>query len=680
MLTPGDFVGPYRIERELGRGGMAVVYLAYHERLERAVALKILHQNLQGDAGFVARFLYEARAAARLDHPNIVALHDAGQIDGIDYIAIEYVEGESLAEIMQRVRGPLPLDFTLSVIGQVAAALDYAHSRGVVHRDIKPSNILVRHTGHALLADFGIARAASIASLTHTGSVMGTPEYMSPEQAEGKSVDGRSDLYSLAIVAYRMLTGSVPFRGESPQATLYAHVHHPLPDPGAANPELTPAISAILRTATAKKPEQRFPTAGAFAQALRTPAAAAPPPAAPPPPRPDPPARPAGPGIWLYAALGFLLGVALLSIAAWALLRDQEPPPRPPAATTPAGGGLSTLPPLPAAATATATPSPSPTLTATPTETPTPTPTPTATPDLPPRLAYVSNRSGAPQIYTIFADGSGDTQLTFAGRNDRPFWAADGSQLFFASDRSGQLALWAMRPDGSEQTEGFAAPAALNYSLSPDGQYIAYAGAAAGDFDIYLDNSIWAALPGDQIEYVWAPDSSRILFENAEGPQVLYTIARGGQPLQITEESYGSWNPTWAPDSRRLAYASTQDGNAGIYTFDLSGGAVQRLTPMDVWSQAPTWAPSGAAIAHISGEGDGSWGLYLVSADGRGRIHLFGPVFPEAPAAWSSDSRLLAFILHDGDQELALIAGDGSGFRRLTDNSADDWNPVWQPR
>ena len=332
MLRPGDILGPYRIEREIGRGGAAIVYLAYHLRLERPVALKVLYEQLRGDAGFVERFLFEARAAARLDHPNIVAIYDAGAIDGVDYIAEEYVEGESLADILRRMAGPasvgsLPLDFAVSVITQVAAALDYAHQRGIIHRDIKPSNILVRSNGHALLTDFGIARAASMMTGTQTGMVLGTPEYMSPEQAQGRPVDGRSDIYSLAIVAFHMLTGRPPFRGETPQATLYAHVHQTLPDPRSFNPALTPAVAVVLQAAAAKTPDRRYPTATAFAQALATPVFAsssttsASPAASPAARGRAPPAAPPrnGSSFWLWAILGFLIGLAVLSFAAWML-------------------------------------------------------------------------------------------------------------------------------------------------------------------------------------------------------------------------------------------------------------------------------------------------------------------------------------------------------------------------
>ena len=316
MFRPGDIIGPYRIEREIGRGGMAIVYLAYHQRLERPVALKVLFEHLRGDSEFVNRFLVEARAAARLDHPNIVAIHDAGQIGGIDYIAMEYVEGESLGDILQRVGGALPLDFVFSAINQVADALDYAHRQGIIHRDIKPSNILIRPNGHALLTDFGIARAGGPSNITHAGVVLGTPEYMSPEQAQGREVDGRSDLYSLAIVAYHMLTGRTPYRGAAAQATLYAHIHQDLPDPRSFNPQLPPALPNVLRIAAAKDPSRRYTSCSVFAQALRnSPYVAA---------ASKPPVRRKSSPVWLYVIIGLLIGLAAISFTVYFMLFYQS--------------------------------------------------------------------------------------------------------------------------------------------------------------------------------------------------------------------------------------------------------------------------------------------------------------------------------------------------------------------
>ncbi len=683
MLRPGDILGPYRIERELGRGGAAIVYLAWHQRLERPVALKVLYEHLRGDTDFVERFLFEARAAARLNHPNIITVHDAGHIDGIDYIAMAYVDGETLADILRRVPGPLPTDFVLSVVGQVAAALDYAHQRGIVHRDIKPSNILVQENGHVLLTDFGIAHAARFAGqITQTGMVLGTPEYMSPEQAAGLAVDGRSDVYSLGIVAYHLLTGQPPFRGETPQATLYAHIHQPLPDPRHLNPALPPAISTVLAMVTAKAPERRYPTATAFAQALALALTAAPEPAtavlspaggATRPPGPPGPSPVAAAPLWPYVLLGFLLGLAALAFVAWALLRAQPEatlaPTRPP--TVVVGGILATVTPTP--------------IVVLPTPTATPTPTVTPTPEW--RAAYilyVSDRTGNPQIYRIGSDGSDDRPLTFEGRNDRPFWSADGQRIFFHSDRGGRLALWSMRPDGHEQTPVFEATDAVAYSLSPDGRHRVYARRQEDGYELYLDGLPWLRIPGEQLAYVWSPDSRFVAFElNRVRKRIAIAAVEAPVFLFETEENANAWNPTWSPDGRRLAFASDRDGNAGIYRLDLGNGDLVRLTPLADWSQVPSWAPDrgdGGAIAHIVGDMDNTWSLFVMQADGSRRARLYNPVFPGTTVTWSAAADRLAFVIADADRELAVIARDGTGFLRLTDNSASDWDPVWEPR
>lgn len=705
MFAAGDTLGPYRIEREIGRGGMAVVYLAYHKRLERPVALKVLQEHLQHDAALVDRFRLESRAAARLEHKNIVAVYDAGEADGHDYIAMEYVEGESLADILQRVSAPLPVDFVISVVNQVAGALDYAHQRGIVHRDIKPSNILVRENGHVLLTDFGIAHAASLSSLTDAGTVWGTPQYMSPEQAAGLAVDGRSDVYSLGILTYQMLAGRKPFQSDTAPVAPYKHVYQQIPDVREANPGLPASVSTVLWTATAKDPQRRYPTAGVFSRSLRT--SLQPAPHSVPVVAPSSSGEGGRSGYCLLIAIGALLGLAAVAFVAWGLMRDVLPSfsllpaTNTPAATvataTPTGTLLIMAPPLTPTATntptitmtptplPTETPTPRPTATPQPTATPLPsptrTPTPSPTPPPVPRIAYVSDRTGDPQIFLINSDGTNDVQLTFEGRNEHPFWSKSGTLLFFTSDRGNGSALWSMNPDGSEQSELLSAPGATAYSISPDGLHTAFARLTAEEYDIYLDGAVWAALPGDQLGYLWAPDASRIVFDNATGPKIIYTVAVGStEPTALTEPDYASWNPTWAPDSDHIAFASTRDGNAGIYTMALSDRELVRLTPLEAWSQVPSWSPDGGAIAHVSGAPEGGWSLYLMGADGSARSPILSPVYPETPAAWSSDSSQLAVIILDGDQELVRIYRDGSGFMRLTDNTADDWDPAWEPR
>jgi serine/threonine protein kinase len=265
----GRQLGNYKIVGELGRGGMAVVYRAYQSSLNRYVAIKVLPPHLGFDQEFVERFQREALAAAQLRHPNIVVIHDVGHEQGVYFIVMELLEGRTLKEIIDK-EGALSVEQATRIIEQVASALDYAHQRGFVHRDVKPANIFVADDGHTTLTDFGIAKAASEAQqLTRTGMLMGTPEYMSPEQAEGGEVDYRTDLYALGIVLYLMLVGRVPFSGTTPHAILHSVIYEPPPPLRRIRPDLSPGIEAVVLKAIDKQPERRYQSGAELLEALR---------------------------------------------------------------------------------------------------------------------------------------------------------------------------------------------------------------------------------------------------------------------------------------------------------------------------------------------------------------------------------------------------------------------------
>ncbi len=265
-MHAGSTLGAYHLMERIGRGGMASVYRAYHQALDRLVAVKVLPEFFAEDAIYRERFQHEAWSVARLRHPNILQVFDFGSEDGVPFIVMELVEGGTLAD---RLGAPMPLDAAISLLEPVAAALDYAHSRGVLHRDVKPTNILLREDGSPVLADFGLAKIAGLRRLTASGSVMGTPEYMSPEQAEDRGVSQASDLYSLAVVAHEMLTGRVPFEGDTPAAVLVSHVTRPLPAAHELRGELSAHVEDVLRRGLAKNPDDRYPSASSFAYALK---------------------------------------------------------------------------------------------------------------------------------------------------------------------------------------------------------------------------------------------------------------------------------------------------------------------------------------------------------------------------------------------------------------------------
>ena len=260
--------GQYDIERELGRGGMGIVYLAHDVKLEREVAIKVLPPALAGSADVRERFLREARTSARLTHPNIVAIHGAGEIDSRVYFVMGYVDGESLADRLRR-DGPLDPAIVVPILRDVARALSYAHERGIVHRDIKPENILIDgRTGRAMVTDFGIARVAEAAPLTMTGQVLGSVHYMSPEQVSGDKLDGRSDLYSLGVVGFQALSGRLPFDNESASAVIVAHVTKAAPTLLSLAPGLPFALAAVIDRCLAKSPDARYATGDELARAL----------------------------------------------------------------------------------------------------------------------------------------------------------------------------------------------------------------------------------------------------------------------------------------------------------------------------------------------------------------------------------------------------------------------------
>jgi serine/threonine-protein kinase len=313
----------YRVLRRIGSGGMADVWLAEDAHLQRQVALKVLHSRYLQDQDFIARFQREAEAAAGLQHPNIVAVFDRGQDDGVNYIAMRYVEGPTLKELIERGLTP---EQAVALVRQVLEGARFAHRNGIVHRDLKPQNVIVDDEGKAVVTDFGIARAG-VSEITQTGSVMGTPQYLSPEQAQGFEVTGVSDLYSIGVILYEALTGRVPFEGESAVAVAMKQVAETPQRPSSINPRVSPALDAVVMRALEKEPGSRFQSADAFIaaldQAMREPGAgtgtaafaAAPPVVA--VPEEVPPEEDRRRNSWLWAlliaaiAIGLLVGLLL---------------------------------------------------------------------------------------------------------------------------------------------------------------------------------------------------------------------------------------------------------------------------------------------------------------------------------------------------------------------------------
>ncbi|WP_033309435.1 serine/threonine-protein kinase [Streptomyces iakyrus] len=271
----GQQIAGYRIEQEIGRGGMAVVYRARDLRLERTVALKLLAPELARNDTFRRRFTHESRAAAAIDHPHIVPVFEAGETDGVLYIAMRYVAGSDLRHVLDR-EGPMPPVTAVRVAAQVASALDAAHDHGLVHRDVKPGNILVSrgtdsdHPEHVYLTDFGLTKKSlSLTGFTTVGQFVGTLDYVSPEQISGKPVDARCDVYGFACVVFETLAGHPPFLRDDDMALLWAHQYDEPPPLTEDRPDLDPRVDPVFAQALAKSPDDRFPSCLAFVAALR---------------------------------------------------------------------------------------------------------------------------------------------------------------------------------------------------------------------------------------------------------------------------------------------------------------------------------------------------------------------------------------------------------------------------
>lgn len=437
-------IGRYEIKSELGRGGMATVYKAYDPRFEREVAVKVLPHEMLHDPQFRVRFEREAKTVALLEHPAIVPVYDVGEEDGQPYFVMRYMNGGDLAGRIRQ--GPLSVGETAHLMEKIAPALDEAHEKGIIHRDLKPANILFDRGGEPYISDFGIAKLTQASGATVTGgAIIGTPAYMSPEQGQGESVDGRSDIYALGVIAYEMLTGRQPYLADTPMALVVKHITEPVPHILDLNPNLPLGLEKIIETAMAKNREERFASTREFAAALSavargelptfTPATGGTlkmspktvPAAAPATLRaePPPPAASPRPG-WLLPAAGLLLVLALGGFGTFFFVSGALRPTATPTLPPP------TLPP----ASATPAPPPSPL----PSPTPQPKPSlPPAQPSLPPAppglggadaVAFLANQ----EIWLMNLDGSNLHQLSNTQDAKKALqWLPGGRSLVFIS-------------------------------------------------------------------------------------------------------------------------------------------------------------------------------------------------------------------------------------------------------
>ena len=665
----------YTIERELGRGGMATVYLARDLKHDRAVAIKVLHPELAGAIG-VERFLREIKLAARLQHPHILPLHDSGEAEGFLYYVMPYVEGESLRHRLVREK-QFPLEDALRIAREVADALSYAHSHGVMHRDIKPENILVSG-GVAVVADFGIARAITAAAgetLTETGIAVGTPAYMSPEQAAGeRQLDGRSDIYSLGCVLYEMLAGHPPFLGATAQEVLARHTLDPVPPLRTARGAVSEAVERAVMKALAKAPADRFATGQEFIAALTSGLA---------PTRTR--RRPARRTVALTA--GTALVVVSLA-AGWLMLAGRER--AAPATFTHkqltfsgqayspvispdgklfvyasdsellvqdvAGGQPITVHHVSRGLPLQWSPDASeillsqftdssvaiflvPVLGGTPRRIwqqldPRPPISASWSPDgsriavrCENKLCLINKWTGESSSIAV------DTSFDWMADLD---WSGKGGLIVFASkDRRARSAIWTIAPDGGTQRKVVEDSLALSSPRwSPAGDAIYYLRGEDQTRELWkIRVSPGTGRPkGRPFALATGVQPGRSLALSGDGKRLLYTreVAypnlwlvtvgdRGRDKTvrtrQLTTGTLGKWGPSVSPNGERVAFSMGDGTKANIYVMPMEGGPMRQITFFNAFSSGPVWSPDGREIAFGSTQG-GAPKVWTVAADG----------------------------------------------------------------
>jgi Tol biopolymer transport system component len=723
----GRTLGHYRIASRLGQGGMGEVYLAEDTRLHREVALKLLPAELAGDPERRRRFEREAQAVAALNHPNIVVVHSVEEAEGVPFLTMELVEGRALSELIPK--DGLPLGRFLELAVPLADAISAVHSRGITHRDLKPENVMVTGEGRVKVLDFGLAKrmegapvgegASGLppATTTEPGRILGTVPYMSPEQAQGKAVDHRSDVFSLGAVLYLMATGRRPFEGDDPASILSSVLKDTPPPVTELRPALPRDLGRIVRHCLHKDPERRYQTAKDIRNeleelkkevdsgALQLPAAE----------------RARQPLVTIAVVAG--LGVLVLGISIWALFFRGEAPEaaRETRPVTTLEGWESG---------------------------------PTWFGSL---IAYSKPGPEGDDIYFTTSSGGDPVRLTRSPPSHwDPRWSPDGRYIAYLSDRGADMALCLMissggserelarsdpnlgampwSPDGKELlfTRGGAlwkvdiatyketpltdpAVGGSSASWSPDGRWIAFTRRQDGRPGLWL-------LPsqgGEPLELLvdqhsndepaWSEDSRRVVFtsirpgpskdlweievssrslrrltagraddgeptvagdgriayvEGRENADLYICTVADGSHDKITAYSAGSYFPRFAPDRPRLVYVSSQSGDAELWMLDLTTRTERQLTFDLRWSGPPDWSPDGSRIVFVSNR-DGAPRLWLLDAD-VGAPHLLMDrivSYAEMLPRWSPDGRTIVFF--SGEDEVWAVDSDGENPRRL---------------
>jgi serine/threonine protein kinase/Tol biopolymer transport system component len=675
----GRVIAHYRILGPLGGGGMGVVYQAQDLSLERVVALKFLPPELTRDAESKTRFLQEARAASALDHPNICTIHEVGETDeGQLYLAMACYDGETLKQRLQR--GPLPIDEALETAQQVARGLVKAHRHGIVHRDIKPANLMITTDEIVKILDFGIAKLAGAAGLTRIGSSLGTPGYMSPEQARGDEVDPRTDVWSLGAVLYEMVTGRRPFRGEHDQAVLYA-LFNLEPEPVAQlRPDAPPELVRIIGRMLAKDPDQRYLTAaealadlralygpvtgtgtrtgmtGALTGTTSAPVLAA-------------AAQPRRRRLPAAVAALVILGAAAAATWFWRSAATVPAPLNPSFVRLTDLEGRETYPSL--------------------------------SPDGN-SFVYSKSIGGRSHIYSQRVHGANPTDLSSDPRSDdtQPAFSPDSEHIAFRSDReAGGIFIMGATGESPQRLTNFG----YNPAWSPDGNEIAFATEGVADPAVRLNVSqLWRVRvangdkqliwKGDGIQPSWSPDGRRIAYwaTDTGSRRAIWTLpVSGGRPARVTNDNHLNWNPVWSPDGRFLYFASDRGGPMNFWRVPIdqkSGkvlGAPEPVTTPAPWSGFLSFSRDGLRFAYATDEGKSN--IERMDLDPAAGTVSGTPtaVTEGARSVFSIDASpagaWITFATNAPKQDLFVIHPDGTGLRQLTTGNSKIRVPRWSP-
>lgn len=704
----GQKLGQYELRELLGMGGMGAVYAGYQANLKRTVAVKVLPLLVAARPGHLERFSFEAETVAALEHRHIIPIYDYGMQNGISYIVMRLLGGGTLGDRIIQIGHDLPTLPALSevarLVDDLAGALDYAHSRGIVHRDIKPNNIMFDTQGSAYIVDFGLAKLIEESrSFTTTGVPLGTPTYMAPEQWRAETIVPATDQYALAGIAYTLAAGHIPFDAPTPYALMHKHLNEDVPPPQTYRPDLPAALTAVLARALAKDPQARYPDvqsfAAAFSQAVtgvderRTRFFTAqlrqrPPTSVGATPilsqvslaqfengmRRKPLHR--DPLAWLAAVLTVALVIVLALLIASPGDDDgvsrasndsaASPSALAEAANEDAGGdaaapddGVRATPTDDSSATPTASLTPRPTATRAvlPSRTPgtrTPAGASAGTP-----VAGAATESDA-DVVPDLADPPDFEQIAYTMRDD------DAAELFVANADGSR----AVRLTDNRARDG-------HPDWSPDGRWLVFESERTGNRDIFLasrDGSNVIQLT-DEIAYdgqpAWSPDGRSIAFvSDRDGGRNVFILDLAGNAglRRITASLGADEQPDWSADGASLVFVSERDGNPEIYRVGIDGGEPQRLTENDADDYAPAWGPDGR-IAFVS-ERDGVPSLYVMDADGANRQRLIRTESGEKPVlaldpAWTPDGAQIVFAARESDRADILVLDVASGDRRL---------------